>query len=615
MNIICLPLFLSAVFGEFTQRFEAIYETPESARRAVVSAADIPPGKSFSFSQRWDDANWRNRKMADTLDPLGIKATFYITGKYPSGYEVLMTNLVSRGHSIGNHSMTHKFMQFLLPATLFREIMDCRIRLEVSSQQAVNAFAVPFGATRMATDDRAVKRYGEALVNAGLLGSPHGERDAAALFGLDPKRWIGSNIFSINDRDPDPELFRRGLSKATNSISRGVSIHGPHVTMGTHVWQKDEGLRRLSNILSSIAHRKDIWFVNETDWIAFRVQSLNSRFRKVSVDGAKAVFEVTRPEPWDLGADMPLFLSFSETPVAVRFPDDPAVDVLKDGLPSGKGHGAPRWFKMLGPDALVMDGEPTRFVLNLKNGSNSGWRQVNVTLRLPPGYHPAVVKRCVGDIPADGYRSMTFAVRHEREKNIVDDEVFAAAQIDLHDRNGAGRLWAKCGKSVPPVPAPVPRDTCRAAGPFPESRCPGPEFFARMSRPDVPLVDFADGDGAWRRTVRVSGLHPNVSNLKNPDRKEPSGGTSFVAFAYGVRADVPSHGDRWRLKLVVQNMPRARVKVYLNGREIPPKTGLVLRPGLNRLVVVHPRFRNYSDNHEIAVVSEKDQAWAEFVDP
>ena len=597
--------------GTFVQRFEAAYATPEAAKRATVSAADLPPGKAFSFSMRWDDANPRHLNMADTLDPLGMKATFYING-YVRKFVPVMTNLIARGHSLGDHSISHDFMQFLSPVAMFREIMDCRILIETDAQTPVSAFSIPYGTLAMTTDPDATRRYGVALANSGLLGSAQGGRDIAATLGLDSSRWIGTPYFSINDNDPDEKRFRSGMDIVTNAAINAKDVAGPHVTMGTHTWQTDEGLVKLSGILSSIAHRPDIWFVNENEWIASRVQALAAKFRTVSVKGKRVVYEVTRPEPSDIGAAMPLYLAFSEPPVSVRLAGAAKVDVLKDGLPVGEPHGLPQAYRKLGEGTLTVDEALKRFTCTFRNDSPADWQGGEATLRLPPGFAPGTVVRRVGPVRAGQEKTVTFESARTKDALPIEGDFYAAVQIDVRGRSGAERLWATCVKKRTAPPAAVPRDTCTVAGPYDAEKDPGAEFFAGLSRPGAALADFAGADGAWRTAERNLKHHPSVVSTARPGWRAPDRKPRFLAFAYELEADVAAHGDKWKMNLGIQSLAPEKERVFLNGKAVPRTEPLTLEKGRNRLIVVQDFTHHYNFLHEIAVVSEKDGACADF---
>lgn len=598
--------------GTFVQRFEATFATSEVAQRAVVSAARLPPGKAFSYSQRWDDANPRHLKMADVLDPLGIRATFYINSRRPD-FVPVMTNLLARGHSLGDHTVSHGFMQFLSPVAMFREIMDSRIYIETSAQSPVNAFSIPYGSMRMATDPASALRYGAALANAGLLGSPQSQVEIAAAFGLDPARWIGTHYFSINDNDPDERRFARGMDVATNLAVRADDAAGPHVTMGTHTWQTDVGLAKLSKILSSIAGRDDIWFVNENEWIAFRVQQLAARFRRVSVRDRTAVYEVTRPEPAALGADMPLHLVFSDRPVSVRAAGLPGIDILKEGLPAGKGHGLPVRYRKLQEGCLSVDDSLSRFACTIRNESGQDWSDGVATLRLPPGFSPGTVVRHMGPLAAGKGMTVAFDARLVGEP--IEGNFYAAVQVDMRGPSGLERLWATCVKKRPAPLAAVPRDTCMVAGPFEEEKCPNSDFFTGLSRVGSALDDFADEDGKWRPAQRSLDSHPSVVCTLRQGWKAPDKRRRFMAYAYGLDVDTNAHGASWKLCLFTQSLRTGKERLFLNGQEVPREKPLTLVNGMNRLLVIQDFENPYNFQHEIAVISEKDAARAVFSVP
>ena len=47
------------------------------------------------------------RQILDLLDNYSVKATFFVSGINALRYPEIMKDIVSRGHSIGNHSLSH----------------------------------------------------------------------------------------------------------------------------------------------------------------------------------------------------------------------------------------------------------------------------------------------------------------------------------------------------------------------------------------------------------------------------------------------------------------------------------------------------------------------------
>jgi len=62
------------------------------------------------------------RRLLDTLDAYGVKATFFVTD---SGYDAVMKEIVDRGHSIGIHTVSHAYSEiYSSPEAYFADLLE-----------------------------------------------------------------------------------------------------------------------------------------------------------------------------------------------------------------------------------------------------------------------------------------------------------------------------------------------------------------------------------------------------------------------------------------------------------------------------------------------------------
>ena len=76
-------------------------------------------------------------QVLNILDCYGAKATFFCIGKLAAQYPELCREIIRRGHSIENHSLSHKWYFSLLgPWSILREVRGAQILLsEITGQQ------------------------------------------------------------------------------------------------------------------------------------------------------------------------------------------------------------------------------------------------------------------------------------------------------------------------------------------------------------------------------------------------------------------------------------------------------------------------------------------------
>ncbi|MDD9945007.1 MAG: polysaccharide deacetylase family protein [Myxococcales bacterium] len=115
-------------------------------------------------------------RLLDELDRLGIKATFFFSASRFRGRErrnrdapALARDVLSRGHSVGSHSVDHQRMARLSPRALRAQLDENdRLFFEVFGQRTF-LFRPPFGSTNAALDRLlAARGYTNVMWNVGL---------------------------------------------------------------------------------------------------------------------------------------------------------------------------------------------------------------------------------------------------------------------------------------------------------------------------------------------------------------------------------------------------------------------------------------------------------------
>ena len=111
------------------------------------------PGRGKQLALTYDDGPndpW-TQKLLDVLDTHGVKATFFLIGRYVELRPEIARAVAARGHVVGNHTWSHPDLVFTSKAALESELK----KTEAALTQAVGAhsklFRPPFGARRPAT--------------------------------------------------------------------------------------------------------------------------------------------------------------------------------------------------------------------------------------------------------------------------------------------------------------------------------------------------------------------------------------------------------------------------------------------------------------------------------
>jgi peptidoglycan/xylan/chitin deacetylase (PgdA/CDA1 family) len=158
----------------------------------------VAPPRPQHFALTFDDGPnpAATQQLLDVLARRGVRATFFLIGKWVRREPVLTRAIAAAGHAIGNHTEHHLWLPRLSAAEVHAELSACNDALEQTLGQRVTLFRPPHGAR-----------------------SPAVLRSAHAL-GLSTVQW---NIIA-GDWNPHPpaELLHRIERRYTRNRHRGL---------------------------------------------------------------------------------------------------------------------------------------------------------------------------------------------------------------------------------------------------------------------------------------------------------------------------------------------------------------------------------------------------------
>jgi len=107
ITILCYWLFMSPysqIFGVFP------YEKKDCKEKVIALTFDDGPNEPFTS------------QILDFLDTEDIKATFFQVAKAVQKYPDISRSMIKSGHVIGNHSLSHKFSNYISQPSFKKEI-------------------------------------------------------------------------------------------------------------------------------------------------------------------------------------------------------------------------------------------------------------------------------------------------------------------------------------------------------------------------------------------------------------------------------------------------------------------------------------------------------------
>jgi peptidoglycan/xylan/chitin deacetylase (PgdA/CDA1 family) len=120
--------------------------------------------------------------MLDLLDQFSARATFFVIGKHAEKYPHLLTEILSRGHEIANHTYTHPSGTFWIagPRRIAAEIDLCAELLRADEDRPARYFRAPVGLKNLFVDPELECRR-LALIGWAVRGLDTVRRDPAQI--------------------------------------------------------------------------------------------------------------------------------------------------------------------------------------------------------------------------------------------------------------------------------------------------------------------------------------------------------------------------------------------------------------------------------------------------
>lgn len=170
------PLFLSHIL--------MLYATlvPNCQWWGPVFTRFIPSGRELWLTIDDGPSPAHTLRMLELLKQFDARATFFVTGANAEKYPHLVTEILTGGHTVANHTYSHPAGTFWCagPARTTREIDACAESARTTRERPALYFRAPAGFKNMFMHP-ALARRGMVLVGWSVRGLDTVKRDAAAV--------------------------------------------------------------------------------------------------------------------------------------------------------------------------------------------------------------------------------------------------------------------------------------------------------------------------------------------------------------------------------------------------------------------------------------------------
>ncbi len=161
----------TATMGRYTLTYTATdgFGNSVSCSRLVKVVEKVmpplPEGKGGVIYLTFDDGPGEHTaRLLDILDKYNVKATFFVVGRYDLS---LTKEMVERGHSVGNHSLTHRYDKlYASKEAFFNELYGAQDRIEAACGVRTRLVRFPGGSSN-GMSQVSMSELTKALVNSG----------------------------------------------------------------------------------------------------------------------------------------------------------------------------------------------------------------------------------------------------------------------------------------------------------------------------------------------------------------------------------------------------------------------------------------------------------------
>ena len=142
---VATPLTIAAVSGlaiAATTAYGVMYPESQLFGRTMVA-----PPKPHQLALTFDDGPnpAATPQLLEVLARHNVRATFFLIGDFVRLEPVLAREIAAAGHTIGNHTMTHRFLPRYSAVRILSEIAGCNAALEDTLGRKVELFRPPHG--------------------------------------------------------------------------------------------------------------------------------------------------------------------------------------------------------------------------------------------------------------------------------------------------------------------------------------------------------------------------------------------------------------------------------------------------------------------------------------
>ncbi len=215
-------------------------------------------------------------QLLDVLAECGVRATFFLIGRYALAEAALTRRIVAEGHSLGNHTMTHPRLPLCSRRRVAGELADAQHAIEDLAGAAVRLFRPPHG-YRTPRVLRTAQELGLTTVTWNVIGNDWRLPTAGAIAAR-----VATHAAHQQRRGYAANIVLHDGSQTTATADRRRSVAATQSLLGLHT---QDG--------ASVSLPRDTCFVTLDRWLAPNGWLLQHRAMQPSSGAGEKIL----PEP------------------------------------------------------------------------------------------------------------------------------------------------------------------------------------------------------------------------------------------------------------------------------------------------------------------------------
>lgn len=116
------------------------FDVEEHDRIEAAAGLECPPSLRREYADRMERTT---RRLLDTLDEVGAKATFFVLGEIARARPRLVRDIAEAGHEVASHGWDHRRVHLLSPLEFFNDVRASKDALEQASGGPVVGYRAP----------------------------------------------------------------------------------------------------------------------------------------------------------------------------------------------------------------------------------------------------------------------------------------------------------------------------------------------------------------------------------------------------------------------------------------------------------------------------------------